>query len=259
MTRKQIHEMLNSKKDYVDIKKISEALAKARKSSWRESSDKQKVSFSPSIIGFGYGMCSRYWFYAFRGAFFEEKFSPLNASAMKNGILSHQRLQEEYSKAEELKAQIEKECINEDPPIRGFIDVIVEVDGKPVIGDIKTSKHMLYLQREATMKPSPSNYLQTLIYMYVEGVEDGYIHYESKDSHEELLIPIKMTEQAREYIEEVFDWMRTVKKAYEEDTLPERCFTKSEPACKYCPLSKTCWSDESEPQTVIPPLEVKSL
>ena len=52
-----------------------------------------------------------------------------------------------------------------------------------------------------------------------------------------------MNERNTELIEYVFDWERKVYAAYKAGTLPERAFTKSTSACKYCPVKNVCWKD----------------
>lgn len=255
MTSKIVQQGLNAKKNTIDVTALKKSLDAARKKNWRDSQFRTKNSFSPSVIGFGYGTCPRYWAYAFRGAFFEEKFKPESAAAMENGTDSHTRIQKTYAAAEELKAVIEKEILYDDPPIRGFADVIVEVNGRTAIGDIKTIKSSGYEYRVNSMKPSESHYLQVLIYMYVENIDDGFLHYENKDTHEEIFIPIKMTKRAKDYIESVFEWMRDVKDLSETEKLPGRPFGKTSVACRYCPLSKNCWKD-GDGDISIDPLKV---
>jgi len=52
---------------------------------------KQKTTFSPSTIGYGHGNCGRYWFIAFEGAEFEEKFDAMARANMENNYLMIQR------------------------------------------------------------------------------------------------------------------------------------------------------------------------
>jgi len=184
--------------------------------------------------------CSRYWYYAFNGAYFEEKFKPQSAAAMNNGTSSHERIQKTYEHSD-VDAIIEKELKLDDPPIRGFADVIVTLDGVTAVGDIKTINASGYNYVENSMKPKPAHTLQVLIYMKILDLEHGFLHYENKDTHEELFIPVTMNARLSTYVDEVFAWMRDVAANKE---LPKRCFAKAAPECKYCPLSKACWKDE---------------
>lgn len=254
MTSKVVQKSINYQKHTVDVVALKKSLDDARKEAWRQSSFKTKQSFSPSVVGFGYGRCPRYWYYAFNGAVFEEKFRPQSAAAMDNGTLAHERIQKSYVAAEELEAEIEKEILYSDPPIRGFADVIVTVNDKRAVGDIKTTKSSGYLSRVLNMKPSESHYLQVLLYMYVEKLDHGFLHYENKDTHEEVFIPIYMSERVRDYVEGVLEWMRSTYSAREGE-LPLRPYDKKSVSCTYCPLSKKCWSD-SEGEVDLPALVV---
>ena len=69
-----------------------------------------------------------------------------------------------------------------------------------------------------------------------------------------------MTEKNEEIIDKALDWMRTTYKAYSEDTVPNRPFTKRSKICKACPLYDYCWSDEAPEGVVdIPAMEVPKL
>ena len=71
-----------------------------------------------------------------------------------------------------------------------------------------------------------------------------------------MIIPINMDERNTKLINGVWDWMRKVYAAYEAGTLPERPFTKSQSACKYCPVKKVCWKEMDEGEVFIPAMEV---
>ena len=59
----------------------------------RPKRDMQKKTFSPSTIGYGHGNCPRYWFIAFSGEEFDEKFDATAIANMLNGTYAHERLQ----------------------------------------------------------------------------------------------------------------------------------------------------------------------
>lgn len=260
MSRNFLKKYMNAKSGGLDLKKLKNSLDRTRKSTWEEGGGfKRKTSFAPSSLGFGNGTCPRYWYYAFRGVDFDSKATVEGIAAMDNGTDTHTRIQKTYLDTEGLNAIVEKELTLQDPPIRGFADVIVTIDGITAVGDIKTVKSQKYNYIVESMKPNTSHYLQVLIYMYIENLEHGYIHYENKDTHQEQLIPVVMTEKARAYLEETLAWMRKVY-AYstqEDSPLPKRPFTQTNIACKYCPLAKMCWSDE-DGTVEIQPLKVIS-
>lgn len=239
MTSKILQKTINAKSNTFDVIQLQDRLNATRKKDWRDSGIRKKNSFSPSQVGNFGGACPRYWYYAFHGAFFEEKFRPQSVAAMNNGTDSHQRIQKTYEHAG-LDAEIELEVLNDDPPIRGFADVVVTVDGCRAVGDIKTINSTGYTYIENSMKPKPAHLTQILIYMRVLGLTHGFMHYENKDNHDELFIPIVMTPRYEKYLDKLWEWMREIVQL---DDLPTRSFTKNSPNCKYCPLSKTCWSD----------------
>lgn len=240
MTSKIVQRTIRDRSGGFDVVALKEKLDAVRKSNWRDSGVRKKTTFSPSVVGGYNGTCPRYWYYAFNGAYFDEKFKPESAEAMDNGTASHGRMESVYSEAG-VNAIVEKELKLSDPPIRGFADVICEINGVQAVGDYKTINSSGFHYRIQSMKPSEAHYLQILIYMKILGLSDGFLHYQCKDTHQELFIPVKMSERAEKYIDYVFGWMRDVKNATE---LPERPFTKSSPNCRYCPLSKDCWKDE---------------
>jgi len=251
MTSKILQGTIANKRNAFDVVELQKHLNVTREKDWRDSGYRTKSTFSPSVIGGFYGRCSRYWYYAFNGAFFEEKFKPQSAAAMNNGTSSHERIQKTYEHSD-VNAIIEKELKLDDPPIRGFADVIVTIDGVTAVGDIKTINASGYNYVENSMKPKPAHTLQVLIYMKILGLDHGFLHYENKDTHEELFIPVTMNARLSTYVDEVFTWMREVAANKE---LPKRCFTKAAPECKYCPLSKACWKDK-EGDIDIPKLKV---
>jgi CRISPR/Cas system-associated exonuclease Cas4 (RecB family) len=66
----------------------------------------------------------------------------------------------------------------------------------------------------------------------------------NKNTFEILSIPIVVNEKHVEFINYLFDWMRRVKKAFDEKQLPERGYRKDSKICKSCPLEKVCDSKD---------------
>jgi len=216
---------------------------------------KQKTTFSPSTIGYGHGSCGRYWFIAFEGAEFEEKFDAMARANMDNGKAAHDRIQSKMQLTGKVKF-LEKEVKSEDPPIRGFIDLGLDWNGEEVIGEIKTTKEEVYAHKQSSMKPSPNHLLQILTYMKLRGAKQGFMFYENKNDQSFLIIPVNMTESNESLINYVFDWMREVRKNWENKTLPTRPFTKSGSPCTYCPVKKVCWKELGEGEVDIEVLKV---
>jgi CRISPR/Cas system-associated exonuclease Cas4 (RecB family) len=225
--------------DYHEFAKLVET---AYESTKRDGTGTLKKTFSPSTIGYGHGNCPRYWFIAFNGADFEDTFDAGAIANMMNGTYAHERLQKIIAMTGVLKEE-EREILNDDPPIRGFADLIIEWDGKEVVGEIKTTKEEQYLIKQASMKASGNHLLQILTYMKVTGADQGFLMYENKNTQEICIIPVNMNERNQKLIDDTFDWMREVYKAYTEDTLPTRSYTKSVYACKNCPVKTKCWKE----------------
>ena len=203
----------------------------------------QKKTFSPSTIGYGYGTCPRYWFIAFSGTEFEDTFDALAIASMENGKQAHDRIQKIIQSTPVFK-ELEREILSEDPPIRGFADLVIDWSGIDVIGELKTVKQEIFSMRQAEMAPTTSHLVQLLIYMWVEKIDEGFVMYENKNNNEILIMPIKMNERNKKIVEEIVDWMREVHGTWKKGILPERVYTKSSYQCKSCPVRRFCWSEE---------------
>lgn len=224
--------------DYAEFSKMIDDAYNSRK---RAKGEMRKKTFSPSTVGYGHGNCPRYWFIAFNGEEFDEKFDATAIANMLNGTYAHERLQKIIEETGVVK-EIEREILSEDPPIRGFADLVLDWDGAEIIGEIKTTKDEQFIHRQSSMKPSANHLLQILTYMKVEGAEEGFLLYENKNTQELCVIPISMNDRNKKIIEQVFDWMRKVYKSYEDGQIPERGFAKTSYACANCPVRKPCWA-----------------
>lgn len=215
-----------------------------------------KKSFAPSTIGYGHGNCPRYWYMAFEGANFEDTANAKSKAVMENGTFVHDRIQKRMEKTG-LVVSLEKEVTNQDPPIRGFVDVIIDWNGKEIPGEIKSAKEENFIHRQATRQPTSNHKIQLLTYMKILGYDEGFFLYENKNDQEMAILPIKMTKTNKDLIEYVFQWLKDVKQLHDNKTLPERVFTKTQSACKFCPVKKECWSKTAESGDVeFPAMEV---
>lgn len=226
--------------------KIEDAILSGRKTN----KFTKKETFSPSTIGYGHGNCARYWYIAFTGTEFNDTFTAQGIANMDNGSAAHDRIQKVLNKTGHL-VESETEIKNEDPPIRGYIDAVLEWEGNQVIAEIKTAKQEIYSIRQSSMKPPGNHLLQLLIYMKVRQSKYGVFIYENKNDQELCLIPITVNDRYIKIVDELFDWLRTVRKAYDEEQLPNRPFTKSKPACKGCPVFDTCWKQLDDGENII--------
>ena len=208
-----------------------------------------KVSFSPSTLGYGYGNCPRYWYLAFSGVMFVDDNDSIAVANMAQGTQAHERIQKLINSFEvdgvKILKEEELEIKNEYPPIRGFIDLVLDWKGEKVIGEIKTTKQEIWDTRQSTMAPSANHMLQLLTYMKLTNAKEGFFLYENKNTQQVLIIPVQMNDKNKKIIDDTFSWLCEVWDNFKDGDLPMRMFTKSSASCKYCPAKKECWSMET--------------
>lgn len=245
-------------KDF-NANELSEILEAAYLKQRRPNKHTQKKTFSPSTIGYGHGTCPRYWFLAFTGGMFVDQTDALGIANMANGTQAHERIEALFD-ISGIRLGNEIEVTMDSPPIRGFADVEINWNGEEVIGEVKTTRQEAFLVRQATMKPTPNHLFQILIYMKARNRKMGFLLYENKNSQEFLIIPIEMNEANEAIINNAFEWMRTVYKAYTDGDVPLRPLQKRSKICKACPFYEYCWSEQSpEGKVEIPVMEVPKI
>ena len=205
----------------------------------RETKFQQKKTFAPSTIAYSHGECPRYWYLAFEGAMFEDNADAYGGANMTSGTKSHERIQQAMLDAGILKNAEFKITYN-DPPIFGFGDVILEWAGEDLLGEIKTMPSEGFEYRKASGKPKTGHLIQLLIYMKILGKARAVLIYENKNNHDLLVIPVEVNDYYRKWVDGAFQWMRDVRKAWEDKTLPTKNYRSNSKICKTCPLSKTC-------------------
>lgn len=203
-----------------------------------------KKTFSPSTIVYGHGECPRYWYLAFEGGTFEDNVNAFAVANMSNGTLSHERIQKAIENAGIL-IDSEFKVISSDPPIFGFGDVLVEWNGEQVVGEIKTMSSEGFEYRKTHMKPKTSHLAQLLIYMKILKKSKGFLLYENKNNHELLALPVEVNDHYVKWIDYAFEWMREVRNAWENKTLPKKNYRSNSKICKNCPLVKECALSEA--------------
>jgi len=249
-----------------NIEEFSKLLDDAYLATKRPDGEMTKKSFSPSSFGYGHGNCPRYWYMAFSGATFIDNNDAKAIANMAQGTQAHERLQKliqnqssDLFKTNSMKdVKTEVEITNEYPPIRGFIDLVINWDDEEVLGEIKTAKQEVWDTRQAEMSPSANHMLQLLTYMKLRNVKEAFFLYENKNTQEILLIPVQLTEKNKKIIEDLFVWLCEVYDNFKDGGLPMRPFTKTSYSCKGCPIKKECWSIETG-MVQIEPYEVPEL
>lgn len=221
------------------------SLAKIIDASYSDGANKkefiQKKTFSPSTIGYQSGQCPRRWVMAFQGAVFDLTYDSKSVDNMAAGTAAHERIQQNFHYSNDFTLDIEWDLISEDPPVHGFVDMIIrDYEGFDIVVEIKTTRTEAFISRKFKNEGPDYQVLQLLIYMYLLDLNYGLLLYEDKNDHDKLLIPVEMTPENRQRIEKVVEWMREVYKAYQDGKLPERPYRKNSKECKSCPLLEWC-------------------
>jgi CRISPR/Cas system-associated exonuclease Cas4 (RecB family) len=198
-----------------------------------------KKTFAPSTIAYSHGECPRYWYLAFEGAMFEDNADAYGGANMTAGTKSHERIQQAMEDAGILKNS-EFKITYSDPPIFGYGDVILEWENEDLLGEIKTMPNEGFEYRKLAGKPKAGHLIQLLIYMKVLNKSKAILIYENKNNHELLIFPVELNEYSFKWVENAFEWMRTVRKAWENKTLPEKNYRSNSKICKTCPIRATC-------------------
>lgn len=199
----------------------------------------QKKTFAPSTIAFSHGECPRYWYIAFEGAIFTDNADAYGGANMTAGTKSHERIQQAMHDAGILKDS-EFKVTSQDPPIFGYGDVILDWGGEDLLGEIKTMPNEGFEYRKAAGKPKLGHLVQLVIYMKILKRERAVLIYENKNNHELLVLPVVLNDYLKGWVDSTFDWMRTVRKAWEDKQLPTKNYRSNSKICKTCPVRATC-------------------
>lgn len=198
-----------------------------------------KKTFAPSTIAYSHGECPRYWYLAFEGGIFEDNADAYGAANMTSGTLSHGRIQEAMKNAGIL-IDSEFKVTYDNPPIFGYGDVILDWMGEELLGEIKTMPNDAFEYFKTAGKPKKGHLVQLLIYMKILKRAKAVMIYENKNNHELLIFPIEVSEGYIKWVDYAFEWMRTVRKAWEDKTIPKKNYRSNSKICKTCPISKIC-------------------
>lgn len=201
----------------------------------------KKSSFAPSTIAYSHGECPRYWYLAFEGGIFEDNADAYGAANMTAGTKSHERIQEAMGNVPGLLVGNEFKITYQDPPIFGFGDVMLSFEEhEELLGEIKTMPHEAFEYRKTSGKPKTGHLIQLLIYMKILNKNKSVLIYENKNNHELLIFPVELNQYMYEWVESTFEWMRKVRKSWEDKVLPEKNYRSNSKICKTCPINKIC-------------------
>ncbi len=248
---KQIMIKAENKPELIDTKALIEKINSGYVIK-RESKHQTKKTFAPSTIAYGHGECPRYWYLAFEGGMFEDNNTPYGVANMTSGTMSHDRIQKamldsgiavEYFD-DDGNPTTEFKVTHDDPPIFGWGDAMLNWENEEIIGEIKTMMSDAFEHYKIKGQPKNGHLIQLLIYMKVLKKAKGVLIYENKNNHELLVFPIEVTEYYREWIENTFEWMRTVRKSWKDKQLPQKNYRSNSKICKNCPLKTVCSTAE---------------
>lgn len=232
----------------------------------------KKTAFSPSTLTYGAGECARFWYMAFDGANWFDNADAYGVANRTSGTLSHDRIQDavmasglldetmefdpEPSKyKKQIHPAMEFRIKYDSPPISGYGDVMLNHNGHSILGEIKTAPLEGFEYRKAKRKGKLGHLMQLIIYMKIMKKDKGALIYENKNNHELLVVPVVVNDHYRRWVDQAFDWMRTVRKAWEDQTLPQKTYRANSKICKACPIQKAC--SEAETGVIkIKPLEL---
>lgn len=252
MSRELIKGIKFKNKKGLDAQAIAERIEQGLLAKRRPDKDwTQKKTFSPSTIAYGHGNCPRFWYLAFTGTTtWQDDVDSMGTANMDLGSLVHDQIQESLDE-QGLLVEAELEITIEDPPIRGYLDAIINWEDEEVVCEIKTTRQESFVFKESSGKPSVNHLIQLLIYMRATGKQRGFLLYINKNDSTMLVIPVEMNDTNVAILDGVLDWLRTTRAAYDNQTLPVRPFRNSKATgrpsnkvCRGCPVQKDCFAGE---------------
>lgn len=213
----------------------------------------KKKTFAPSTIAYGHGECPRYWYLAFEGHIFEDYATPDNVANMESGTLSHDRIQNAMMKGgtarifkdENGNDTTEFKIVHNDPGIFGYGDAIVLWNDEEIVGEIKTMASEVFEYFKTNNKPKKGHLIQLLVYMKILKHKRGVLIYENKNSHDMIIFPVEVNDYYRTWVDNAFEWMRKVKKASDDQTIPMKNYRSNSKVCKTCPVKAACGEAEA--------------
>lgn len=200
-----------------------------------------KTGFSPSALVWGDGKCPRRWHLLFGGAQWQSSDDAISIDRMQAGTDGHERIQKRLEEGP-LDVEIEANLRMEDPPLNSYCDAVVRTEGKVIPLEIKTVSDMAFEARKTSLKPAHYHMTQLLLYMHMLETDEGVILYENRDSFKKLAIPVYMTDEYKQYIDDIIQWMKVVRGSHEDGMLAKvfKGRRKNSRMCAGCPVKQVC-------------------
>lgn len=225
------------------LKEIIDIVEAGYAAEQREDKVAEKVSFAPSSLGYQSGRCPRKWNMLFKQDFVSMNTNTARSVAvMDAGTEIHRNIQRFFGESgKELHSELE--VTYDDPPIRGFVDSILKIQGEKIVVEIKSARKEVYEPKILSKKATPYQVYQLLIYMYILGINKGVMLYQNRNDGGLLAIPLTMTDRNRKVVEDALEWMRMVHQSFIDGETIERPWKKESINCSSCPIFDACWSE----------------
>lgn len=195
---------------------------------------KQSSTFAPSNTN----NCARYHCYRFNGYNQTVNFTAQTRRIFDLGNRIEDAVGEIFSSMGILlDSQVEIKI--EQPPIRGYIDFIIDWNG-PKIVECKSINEAGFMYRKMYRKPTDSHYAQIQWYLEAKDWDEGFVFYMNKNTSE--ILPV-LVERNKEFISKLSEKYGKIYKAYEQGIMPERPYKQTSANCKKCDAFDHCWSD----------------
>ena len=177
-----------------------------------------KKTFAPSSLAWNQGECPRYWYIAFNGAeFVDDEREGKAVANMQHGTVSHERIQKALELSD-IPAEMEVKIRNEDPPIFGYADGILEwVGDDNVMLEIKTCREEAF-RIKSSGTPRKYHLFQVLVYMKIMKASRASSFMSLRMLMSCLLFPLRSMTTIK-YYDYLWGWLREVRKAWEDQTV----------------------------------------
>jgi CRISPR/Cas system-associated exonuclease Cas4 (RecB family) len=250
MTKNLLKQIMMKPDDKPEIIDTKELIEKINAGYIAKRSDKHQVkkTFAPSTLVWNHGECARYWYLAFEGNVFENSDTPYGVANMTSGTDSHARIQKAMLDAEIVQVHhddkgnptTEFKVFNDDPSIFGYCDGMLLWNGEEIVSEIKTMNSESFEYNKTKGKPRSSHMMQLLIYMKILKKAKGVLIYENKNTHELAIFPVEVNDFYKQWIDATFEWLREVRKAWVDKTIPQKTYRSNSKICKLCPVKTAC-------------------
>lgn len=195
---------------------------------------KQSGTFAPSSTS----NCARYHVYRFRGYEQVATYSPQTLRIFDLGNRIEDAVGDLFKRMDILIDE-QVEIRVDQPPVRGFIDFIIDWDG-PKIVECKSTNEAGFMYRKMSRKPTDSHFAQIQWYMKALDHQEAFVFYYAKNTSEILPILVKRDDK---WLEKTSKKYGIIYEAFEKGIMPVRPYKVDSPTCAKCDAQEYCWAD----------------